>query len=71
MSNETSTDGQIELATKALELKRAGETGPDHPPTEDHPGPGTTPIPRLDYPPSGAFDAEGQRPVLERARKER
>ena len=32
---------------------------------------GMTPTPRPGIAPSGAFDAEGQRPVLERSRKVR
>ena len=33
--------------------------------------PGMNPTPNRDIAPSGAFDAEGQRPVLERSRKVR
>ncbi len=71
MSKEATKEDQVTLAAKALELKNAGVAPADHPATEDHSSPGTKSVPRPDYPPSGAFDAEGQRPVLERSRKER
>ena len=70
VSTEAS-DNQIRLAVKAMELKERGATAPDHPPSEDHGNVGIKSVPRPDYPPSGAFDAEGHRPVLERSRKER
>lgn len=56
---------------RALDLKRAGRSAPDHPAPSDHPDPGMKSIPFEDQPPSGAFDAEGHRPVLERSRKVR
>ncbi len=62
---------QSELAAKAIALKKENEQPPSHPPTGDDGHDGVQPIPRPDYPPSGAFDAEGHRPVLERSRKER
>lgn len=71
VSKQVFEDDQIVLAAKAKALKDAGETLPDHPIAEDHPNPGANSVPRPDYPPSGAFDAEGQRPMLERSRKER
>lgn len=68
------TDGskhQQVLSEKALNLKREGFEEPMHPPTNDEPNEGMVPTPKLDQAPSGAFDAEGQRPVLERSRKVR
>lgn len=63
------TDQQIH-AERAMELKAKAE-----PPT--HPKPGQTadagmqPNPNTGIAPSGALDAEGNRPVLERSRKVR
>lgn len=57
-------------AAKAMKLKQSAPE-PHHPasgPTA-HEGMNDTPNPRIA--PSGAFDAEGQRPVLERSRKVR
>lgn len=62
---------QSALAAKAMATKQAGEEPPHHPPTGDHADEGLKSLPREDQAPSGAFDAEGQRPVLERSRKER
>lgn len=66
---------QAELNRKALEQVR-DNPGPDHRPEPDGidtvpttDGPANTPRP--DQPPSGALDAEGHRPVLERSRKVR
>jgi hypothetical protein len=59
------------MAAKAMTLKKAGATPPDHPETENQSAAGFQSLARPDYPPSGAFDAEGHRPVLERSRKER
>jgi hypothetical protein len=70
------TPTQAELAERALEQKRQSGQQPhreqavsDNP--ADDPDAGMTSTPREDYPDSGAFDAEGQRPVLERSRKVR
>ena len=62
---------QVKLSEEALALKKANEQKPHHPSPEDHPKEGMKSTPRPDQPPSGAFDAEGQRPVLERSRKVR
>lgn len=62
---------QQRLAAKALALKQANEAEPHHPPTEDHADKGMQPNEWADQPPSGNFEAEGQRPVLERSRKVR
>jgi hypothetical protein len=71
MSHETDEASQATLAEKAMALKKAGAEAPEHPAPDDHPNQGTDSAPRADYPPSGAFDAEGHRPVLERSRKVR
>lgn len=66
------TPSQKELAAKALRQKREAEAhAPAHPQNTPTPREGPVPVPRPDAPPSGAFDAEGQRPVLERSRKAR
>ena len=71
MSKQASNDDQAALAARAMEVKAAGAAPPDHPAAEDHAMTGLEPNPRPDYAPSGAFDAEGHRPVLERSRKVR
>lgn len=71
MSDIDRPSDQVDLAAKALALKEANETPPHHPPTEDHADEGRESTPRPDQPPSGAFDAEGYRPALERSRKVR
>jgi hypothetical protein len=71
MSDIDQPSGQAALTAKALALKEANETPPHHPPTKPHPDEGLEATPRPDQPPSGAFDAEGHRPVLERSRKVR
>jgi hypothetical protein len=57
-------------ARRALHAKQANETPPGYPAstTAHH---GMQPLPNTDIAPSGALDAEGHRPVLERSRKER
>lgn len=64
-------EDQTVLSEKALELKQIGTEALRHPPAEAHPSSGMRSIPQLDQAPSGNFDAEGQRPVLERSRKVR
>lgn len=71
MSNQAIEDDQASLAAKAMAVKEAGASPPDHPTAEDSSSGGVKSVPRPDYPQSGAFDAEGHRPVLERSRKER
>jgi hypothetical protein len=71
MSDVDQPSEQAELAAKALALKEANEAPPHHPTTEDHADEGPQLTPRPDQPPSGAFEAEGHRPVLERSRKVR
>ena len=66
--NPTAT--QKDLAEKAMALKaRAPE--PAHPDPGRTADEGMTATPRAGMAPSGAFGAEGQRPVLERSRKVR
>lgn len=64
-------ENQAVLSRKALELKPEGFEEPKHPPTDDDSNDGMVPTSKEDQAPSGAFDAEGQRPVLERSRKVR
>ncbi|WP_339913908.1 hypothetical protein [uncultured Brevundimonas sp.] len=67
---ETPTETQKDLAEKAMALKaRAPE--PTHPDSGRTADDGMTATPRAGIAPSGAFGAEGQRPVLERSRKVR
>lgn len=67
---KTRRETQSDLSQKALDLVQDA-AAPMHPETGDTPNLGTVSLPRPDQPPSGAFDAEGQRPVLERSRKVR
>ena len=66
----TAPAAQEAEAKRAMELKSAASA-------ELHPSPGQTanegmnPTPNGAIAPSGALDAEGQRPVLERSRKVR
>jgi hypothetical protein len=54
-------------AERALELAQSGENHrPDNEPT---PNDGMVSTPRENYPPSGAFDAEGHEPALRRSRE--
>lgn len=64
------TDQQT-IAEEALRLKTEGDAVQHHPDTPDHADEGMTSKPFADQAPSGAFDAEGHRPVLERSRKVR
>lgn len=71
MKDKLAEGDQVSAAAKAQALKEAGASPPQHPIAEDRPSGTFKSQPRPDYPPSGAFDAEGHRPVLERSRKER
>jgi hypothetical protein len=62
---------QASIAAKALKLKKDGVQPPEHPDGGRQSNEGSQSIPHTDQAPSGAFDAEGQRPVLERSRKVR
>lgn len=68
MSDQSSE--QKAHAERAMELKAKAAT-PDTPPPGRTPGEGMAPHPNAGIAPSGAFGAEGQRPVLERSRKVR
>lgn len=70
MSKDIHETDQQSLAAKAMQIKERGSTPPKHPAPDDQANLGTHSIPRPDYPPSGAFDAEGQTPCA-RAIKER
>lgn len=71
MTDDQSELDQKSIALKAMRIKERGAKPADYPTADDEANMGMHSIPRPDYPPSGAFDAEGQRPVLERSRKER
>lgn len=71
MSKEKKVSDQRTLSAKALALKNAADTEAAHPATNDQPNEGMQSTPRTDLAPSGAFGAEGERPVLERSRKVR
>ena len=62
---------QREAARHALEMKEVSRSAQPHPSPADTPNHGFKSTPRPDHPSSGAFDAEGHRPVLERSRKVR
>lgn len=62
---------QEELAEKAAQLKTARDEAQYRPENDDHADEGMISTPFEDQAPSGAFDAEGHRPVLERSRKVR
>lgn len=61
---------QVAPAQHAMDLKSAAPA-PDHPLPDPAPDDGMASTPQKGQPPSGALDAEGQRPVLERSRKVR
>jgi len=68
--DETAPVTQQEIAARAMELKNAAPA-PHHPSPERTAHDGMNDTPNTDIAPSGAFNAEGQRPVLERSRKSR
>lgn len=72
MSNpeKTAPATQPDIAARAMELKNAAPA-PKHPSPERTAHEGMNDTPNTGIAPSGAFDAEGQRPVLERSRKSR
>lgn len=70
MNDVLDETSQNHLSAKAAKMKTdAGSSKRTD--VEEHVAEGVKPQPRLDYPPSGAFDAEGHRSVLERSRKVR
>lgn len=50
-----------------MATEKQGDAG--HPENEPAPNEGVIATPRKDYPPSGAFDAEGREPALRRSRE--
>lgn len=64
------TSPQVDIAERALELKSRADK-PSHPGAGETPGEGMQSLPDSAVAPSGALDAEGHRPVLERSRKVR
>ncbi|MDO9474110.1 MAG: hypothetical protein Q7J28_13725 [Caulobacter sp.] len=69
-SEKTAPATQPDIAARAMELKNAAPA-PNHPSPERTAHEGMNDTPNTGIAPSGAFDAEGQRPVLERSRKSR
>lgn len=61
---------QLAPSKRALALKSAAPS-PDHPVPDPTPDFGMQSTPQAGQAPSGALNAEGQRPVLERSRKVR
>lgn len=62
---------QKDLSEKAMALKADAPAAPPHPSSERTAHEGMNDTPNSGIAPSGAFNAEGQRPVLERSRKAR
>jgi hypothetical protein len=62
---------QQQIAEKAARLKAERDHLAHRPENDDHANEGIVSTPFVDQAPSGAFDAEGHRPVLERSRKVR
>lgn len=71
LSLTTEQTEQQHLAEKAAALKGDRDDTAHRPENEDHADSGIVSKPFEDQAPSGAFDAEGHRPVLERSRKVR
>jgi len=70
MSEHDGTSAQAKESAKAAELKQDSAPAP-HPDAGRQAGQGMTPTPNEDIAPSGALDAEGYKPVVERSRKAR
>lgn len=62
---------QKDLSEKAMALKTDAPAPPPRPSSERTANEGMNDTPNNGIAPSGAFNAEGQRPVLERSRKAR
>ena len=62
---------QPDIMEKAASLKAERDAAMQRPENDDHAHEGIISTPFVDQAPSGAFDAEGHRPVLERSRKVR
>ncbi|MDP2212603.1 hypothetical protein [Phenylobacterium sp.] len=67
--SESKPAAQADLSRQALKMKEA--VAPAHPAPGQTAGEGMEPNPNGGIAPSGALDAEGHRPVLERSRKSR
>lgn len=63
-------ESQTDIARRAMDLKTQADA-PHHPASGPSANEGMTVNAGAGGAPSGAFDAEGQRPVLERSRKSR
>lgn len=61
---------QTAISEEALQKKQKAENEHElpHPDPNENAGLDDANTPREDYPPSGAFDAEGQRPALQRSK---
>lgn len=71
MSNDNTKEAaQVEQAKLAASLK-ADAAAPTHPTPGQTAHHGMTSTPNSGIAPSGAFNAEGQKPVIERSRKAR
>jgi hypothetical protein len=68
--SEDKTSTQSEAAQRALKMKNEAAES-EHPPAGKTADEGMTPTPNSTIAPSGALDAEGHRPVVERSRKAR
>lgn len=69
-ADKTAPAAQEAHAAKAMDLKNAAPA-PQHPSPERTAHEGMNDNPNTGIAPSGALNAEGQRPVLERSRKVR
>lgn len=70
MSDPKATAAQEAEAKRATEMKSRASAA-HHPSSDQTAHEGMNPTPNSTIAPSGAFNAEGQRPVLERSRKVR
>lgn len=64
------TSAQSDAAQRALKMKSEADES-RHPTAGQTADKGMTPVPNSTIAPSGALDAEGHRPVVERSRKSR
>lgn len=69
--NEGQRTEQMDASALALKLKTEGDAAQARPDNTDHANEGLKSLPFADQAPSGALNAEGHRPVLERSRKVR
>lgn len=72
MAEDRKGESQHDIAEKALDMKREAEKAtPEHPDPGAPADEGMQPNPNEDIAPSGAFEAEGDKVVVERSRKVR